>query len=641
MNLQPLYDVKERLEQAAIAGTGLLGEDFRLRRAAEALKPLAGASPVFGKIDAGLSKLLSAPAEARSGLLLDLLALVDAVAYTQAKTGADGELEPLPAGNGRYQELSYGQLQPLLAALTTTGGGRMETIQSAWDNHPEFFTDFRVLPALVAGLGDSYGDIADLNGRIARKAGLAAIPLLKEGFDPAGKKEMARRVEAIAAIEGAEATPWLREVLPQTRKDVRTAVIEALGADGENTALLLDLSKSERGNNRDAVLKALARLDGEAVQSFWAAETAKKPEHVEFLKDSKTEWASDLAASSLRALLEDALPKDGRLVLITPEGVSAFRNCRAAILGKSSPAMLDCWRWIDQHFDLLKTLKSDTGLHFRLGDELESWLLLSLCNAGPGPLAELCLELWAARRDQPRWLPHAVAAALMTRSSTEVYDEFAPYVSTSMPLLGRDQKKELSSAVIKGLTQVYWSQSLGRYLFRQGSCAPAQSLDPRWIERLVHAVWKPDTGRYFPFGGGDDVNGFDKDLVELADPNDPEQCAQIVPYLRARMVETGSWYSYSRYLLRFGGSPGGALGKAMKKSKDAYLYYMWQMLSEAAKVLPAGEVAGLCREALDSERFRPTGNELYLAKTVLPWTIEQLQAGKPFPEWAEWWSMRK
>ena len=83
MNLQPLYDVKARLEQAAIAGTGLLGEDFRLQRAAESLKPLAAASPVFGKIDGGLRALLSAPAEERAGLLLDLLALVDAVAYTQ------------------------------------------------------------------------------------------------------------------------------------------------------------------------------------------------------------------------------------------------------------------------------------------------------------------------------------------------------------------------------------------------------------------------------------------------------------------------------------------------------------------------------------------------------------------------------
>ena len=146
MNLQPLYDVKERLEQAAIAGAGLLGEDFRLQRAAEQLKPLAGASPVFGKIDAGLTQLLSAPAGERSGRLLDLLALVDAVVYTQGKTGAPGEMVPLPVGGGQYQELSYGQLSPLLTALTTTGGGRMEIIKSAWEDNPELFSDFRWWP---------------------------------------------------------------------------------------------------------------------------------------------------------------------------------------------------------------------------------------------------------------------------------------------------------------------------------------------------------------------------------------------------------------------------------------------------------------------------------------------------------------
>ena len=71
MNLQPLYDVKERLESAAIAGTGLLSEDFRLQRAAEGLRPLAAASPVFAKIDGSLQSLLSAPAEERALLLLD------------------------------------------------------------------------------------------------------------------------------------------------------------------------------------------------------------------------------------------------------------------------------------------------------------------------------------------------------------------------------------------------------------------------------------------------------------------------------------------------------------------------------------------------------------------------------------------
>lgn len=185
-SLQPLYDVKERLEAAAIAGTGLLSEDFRLQRAAEAMKPLAAASPVFGKIFAGLDKLLSAPAENRAGLLLDTLALVDAVAYTQGRSGMEGEIAPLPTGGGAYIQISHGQIQPLLTALTTTGGGRMETIQSDWEDHPEFFRDFRVMPAVVAGLGDGYGEIADLNAKILKKVGPAAMPLLKRDFDPAG-----------------------------------------------------------------------------------------------------------------------------------------------------------------------------------------------------------------------------------------------------------------------------------------------------------------------------------------------------------------------------------------------------------------------------------------------------------------------
>ena len=305
MNLRPLYDVKERLEQAAIAGVGLLGEDFRLSRAAEQLKPLAGASPVFGKIDAGLTQLLSAPAGERSGLLLDVLALVDAVAYTQGQTGATGDLVPLPAGGGQDQELSYSQLSPLLTALTTTGGGRMELVKSAWEDHPEFFSDYRILPAVVDGLGDSYGELAELNAGILKGIGPAALPLLKTGFDPAGNRAMARRVEVISALEGAAATPWLRELLPQSKKDVRAAVLTALGEDGENVPLLLELARTERGANRDAILRALARQDGEAVRAFWGKELEAHSDSVKFLEPSNTDWAAGLVTSGLQRRLEN------------------------------------------------------------------------------------------------------------------------------------------------------------------------------------------------------------------------------------------------------------------------------------------------------------------------------------------------
>lgn len=47
MDIIPIYELQSRLRAATIAGARLLPEDFRLRRAAEAVRPLAGASLVW------------------------------------------------------------------------------------------------------------------------------------------------------------------------------------------------------------------------------------------------------------------------------------------------------------------------------------------------------------------------------------------------------------------------------------------------------------------------------------------------------------------------------------------------------------------------------------------------------------------
>ena len=49
MNLSALYELKEQLEAAAVYGTGLMTEDFRLKKAAAQMGPLAQAAPVFKK----------------------------------------------------------------------------------------------------------------------------------------------------------------------------------------------------------------------------------------------------------------------------------------------------------------------------------------------------------------------------------------------------------------------------------------------------------------------------------------------------------------------------------------------------------------------------------------------------------------
>ena len=637
MNLQPLYDVKARLEQAAIAGTGLLGEDFRLQRAAESLKPLAAASPVFGKIDGGLRALLSAPAEERAGLLLDLLALVDAVAYTQGKTGMAGELEPLPTGGGTFQQISYGQLSPLLTALTTTGGGRLEIIQSAWEDHPEFFTDYRVLPAVVDGLGDSYGEIAELNAKILKQSGPAALPLLKEGFDPAGNRAMARRVEVISALEGAGATPWLREVLPQAKKDVRAAVLTALGKDAKNLSLLLELAQTEKGANRDAVLKALAGQEGEPVASFWAREVEKHSQSVKFLEPSNEEWAIQLVASGLRQRLEQFL--DGGKRPSYEEGTDLTTWCWS--LGrKDSPAMLDFWRWADSRMEDIDQLKDEKDRSFFFGVKLTDRLLDILRHTGPGPLRDYCIGLFDSHPAMTRYLQISFLAAVLSLPAAEVFEKYGPCILTEEPAEDAERKKTLNTVLLRALGDVWWYPQGERYNVFGGQPA-AEPLDIRWIERLTQAVYTDvqRRGRTSPFACyWEDVPEFDRTLMRLVNQSDGRCRELMIPYLRKRLEEMGLPYHYSRWLIQLGGSPRGLLGKALAKNPKAnHLYTVWQLMYDVWQALSADETIALLEEVLAEGAFQKQAAP-HIQKAI-PWTIEQLRAGKDFPSNIDWSKM--
>ena len=57
MNWDIVYELRDRLENAAIAGVNLIAEDFRLKRAIGQMEPLAKASPVFQKIAAMAEKV--------------------------------------------------------------------------------------------------------------------------------------------------------------------------------------------------------------------------------------------------------------------------------------------------------------------------------------------------------------------------------------------------------------------------------------------------------------------------------------------------------------------------------------------------------------------------------------------------------
>ncbi len=437
--IQPLYDVKARLEAVAIAGTGLLEEDFRLRRAAENMKPLAAASPVFAKISAGLDKLLSAPAGERSGLLLDTLSLVDAVAYTQGAWGADGEIEPLSPGEGDYQELPRSQLEPLLTALTGTGGRRSEIVRLAWENRPEVFTDYRVLPALIAGLGDTYGDMADQNAHILEKLGPWVVPLLKRGFDPKGKRAMARRVEVIDAIAGEKEEEWFLTQLEDASREVRAPLIYTLRYKEAHFERLRDYCAHEKGGCLEKAVQAMTCLPGERAAAYTRELARKHPGIVlAALEKSGNPLHGDLVAELLGAKLDKLFKEKG------PNWDNRVWNdmldILPAVLGKDSPGMLALYRelaaWYAGHFERWKasggqflSLRKIPLLDPFLGRDgkwpLPAGLLAASIWRNPSPALKALAEELAERYGWAYGQPLVLAVGL-TEPPAAVFDRFAP-----------------------------------------------------------------------------------------------------------------------------------------------------------------------------------------------------------------------
>lgn len=307
MDITPIYELRNRLKTAMIAGTNLLAEDFRLKRAAEDIKPLEGASPVFVKIGELTGKLLSDGQEDKEGILLDAITLVDAVLCTQGQISAKGAVKPLAINSfgTAVTNAPYSVVKTLVDALTSSGNGHYQYVTETHKNQPELFGDYRVKAAMVQALGASYAELAEQAAAWLKQDGEGIIPLLQNGFDPKGKKEMVRRVQVMDAVGKETCNAFYREMLGEAEKDVRQALIYALRHSTENAELLLDLVKTEKGNAKKTAYCALACLEDERAQALFLELYEKKPtDAMAYLKLSGTKWASELVAECLKKQLE-------------------------------------------------------------------------------------------------------------------------------------------------------------------------------------------------------------------------------------------------------------------------------------------------------------------------------------------------
>lgn len=355
MDITPLYELKTRLRSAAISGTNLLSEDFRLKKAAENFKAMESASPVFKKIGELTSSLLLDDCPDKPGTFLDVITLADSVICTLGNTEISGEIEDISAAESKTElvNVPYSKLSVITDALTTSGSGKLEAVQDAWKESPKMFRDFRVMPALAKGMGASYAELADYVQTIVGKLGADMLPHLKKGFDPKGKKEMVRRIRAIEEINGANESEFFIEQLETAEKDVRTALIYALRHNEDNIDKLIELAKTEKGKPKTAALTALALFESDKPLPFFEEYSKKKTvEVLDIIKKAHSGWASRFTAQLIDSSLVDTNGNKITYSQITRDKVKLKNGAdrwtfQSALWGKSGAEIEKIYREFD------------------------------------------------------------------------------------------------------------------------------------------------------------------------------------------------------------------------------------------------------------------------------------------------------
>lgn len=517
MDITPIYELKTRLRAAMIAGTNLISDDFRLKKAAENLAPLAASSPVFAKISAMTQKLLE---EKSPESLLDTITLVDSVLTTLGTTEVKGELESLPDNGISSVVVSapYSQLSTVIDALTMPGSGQFNRIVEIRENTPEIFRDYRIKPALIKGLGASYAELADTAANILKGMGKEIIPLVKKDFDPKGKKEMVRRLNVIEDVCGAEENDFYLEQLENAEKDVRKALIYVLRHDEKNIDRLIELTKTEKGKLKTAALAALISFDNEKAAEFFNEYAKKKPaEVIEALHRVSSEWTSELTAQLINEVLVD--DKGNKITLsqaangdkVKLKVKTSYWDMNSALWGKWGADIEKLYR----EFRCEKNTPIAVGMDMRLEETI-----LATNDEG---LKALATELNNAPETKGIYVGAEAAARFLSKEDST--DWFVEQITAEYTERQKSKQSLDNNGILKILRKIFLKD--GKYYLVNRCYDP---INDGWVMNAPREVVQPLKGAVSDALIKCPCWENDRLLGDWIDPNDKEFCKKVGEY---------------------------------------------------------------------------------------------------------------
>lgn len=567
MDITPIYELRARMRVAGIAGTSLLSEDFRLKRAYEAFQPLEAISPIFEKLGQLTAQLFLPDCSNLQGALLDASTLADAVICTLGAVDIQGEVESFKiteletSTDSIVVSAPYSVLKKLLDALTTSDGGHYRYVCELYERHPEFFRDYRVRYTLVGALGTTY--IADKVEEWLREDNDKTIlPLLYKDFDPKGKKEMVRRVRLISALAGAEANDFYIEMLKEAQKDVRTELIDALRHAPENLSLLLALAKTEKGKNKDKVFELLVEIEEERVSQFFRELAEKRTDTVlMYLKNSITDWSAKIVADVCNTFLEELKTIDNADDEEKQYFSERLQLMVRAFFGKGGAQICECYKKLlinSEKIDALlkKTCKKsqnvyeNTVLQYGVLKSYQCWHKTNLWDiqmilgrvlhhsllVNPDPeLQSLAFALYQDENSKKTNLKFLPAAVTVQFSKDENCTEWLEQQVKDTVLIVPKFSKERMKVITEAAAYIKWNATENSYEFF-GYYMDAYSLGHRGVARPIKLSHAKEIIKWFQEHSSKLVDEMLADWVPL---NDACMCSMMGEYFYKKALTTG------------------------------------------------------------------------------------------------------
>ncbi len=482
MSIALIQESAKEARRLAIAGSPLAVGDFRLKKLIAPMEQAGAKVPVFAQVAKAISDVVNGKETDSAANLLNLSTLLNAILYTQGQSGADGDYRELEAfaTSCSSTRTPARVLKPLVQALTTTGGGRLEIVKSACDRGA--FNDLRLIDPAIQALGDIYPELADLvKDKILPAYGPGIVPRLKATLDLKGKKSDARKLGLMHQLDPAGTLEICKTALEDGSPEVKAAAIACLGKHEECLPLVLEQVNAKNKLLRAAALEALAEHD--------------RPEITKLFTELVQGKALDILVGPFRTLKNrqvlNALLAEGNrvfnlLLKNDEEQITRFLEILDCLKGRKEMEtegfVLVCFNQSEQLGKFKAPKKSPFVSYFTGADLMDrmAWLLFEMGS----PQA---LQAVLAKRNvlPPNSFNHVLRSALMVWSPEKVYQEFAALLEQNKG--PGKEKNEILQQVIRATSAGYVSDPNDLSETSKAQSVAKAQWDPQWLDAAIKA----------------------------------------------------------------------------------------------------------------------------------------------------------